>query len=187
MQPWLVVLLIFGALIAASLVFVFVKNRDSRQANEPGDTTSWLTWAAGLFGLAVTLMDWVFFQFQGFQRGWVAAGCGLILLGLFFRILSRLALGRFYTPRLCILDGHRLITTGIYGIIRHPGYLGFLLLASGVSVLFGSLAGLAVMTLAFGSVILLRIRREEALLLAHFGPAYADYAARTKKLIPFIF
>ncbi len=79
-----------------------------------------------------------------------------------------------------------LVTTGIFAHIRHPMYASLLALTWG---LFFQLpnwpaAGLA----ALGSALLyVTARRDEGECLAHFGAAYADYCARTRMFVPFLF
>ncbi len=95
-------------------------------------------------------------------------------------------LGKFF-DRLIIKDDHVLITKGIYGVIRHPVYLAYLMLFSGFSILMQSLYGLVLLALAGSVVFGNHIRVEEAMLERHFGSTFRDYCARTKKLIPFIY
>jgi protein-S-isoprenylcysteine O-methyltransferase Ste14 len=83
--------------------------------------------------------------------------------------------------------GHRFsglvaITGGVYGIIRHPSYLGLL----GWGLAFRS--GMGVLLTALILVPLLaRIRAEERLLLAQFGGEYENYRARTWRLVPGVY
>jgi protein-S-isoprenylcysteine O-methyltransferase Ste14 len=187
MPPWVYVLIIFGFILLSSILFVVVKNRAPRQATDPGDLSNWAVWGAGLLGLAITLLDWIFLKSQSFSTTSLILGAVISLGGIIIRVLSRLALGKYYTPRLSILSDHKLITTGIYGIIRHPGYLGFLMIAAGMCLIFGSGWGIAVMAIGFFPAILFRIRREEGMLKGFFGGAYETYVARTYKLIPYLF
>ena len=78
-----------------------------------------------------------------------------------------------------------LVTTGPYALIRHPIY---------TSVLFftwaGVLSHLSAIALTLGCIatagVAVRIYAEEHLILTEY-PDYANYAARTKRIIPFIF
>jgi protein-S-isoprenylcysteine O-methyltransferase Ste14 len=85
-----------------------------------------------------------------------------------------------------IQPGHTLLTTGIYGVIRHPSYLGMLVNALGRGLAFRSWACVLLAALLV-PLLLARIRSEEALLRAQFGAAYDAYCARTSRLIPGIF
>jgi len=119
---------------------------------------------------------------------WVWSGLGLMLM-LAAIAVNRLAvkeLGRFW-DRLVIQDGHHLVTSGIYRLVRHPIYTSYILLFLGHMILFQSFWA----TLLLGAVCALwfgiRIRIEEAMLLQQFGEEYERYMRRTKRLVPFVF
>jgi protein-S-isoprenylcysteine O-methyltransferase Ste14 len=79
-----------------------------------------------------------------------------------------------------------LVTTGIFARIRHPMYASLLALTWGLFFQLPSwpAAGIA----AVGSALLyVTARRDEGECLAHFGAAYADYRARTRMFVPFLF
>ena len=80
----------------------------------------------------------------------------------------------------------RLVTDGIYGVIRHPSYLGLLLTSLGWGLAFRSGVGL-LLTLATTIVVLGRISAEERLLGSHFGAEYEAYRRHTARLIPGIY
>jgi protein-S-isoprenylcysteine O-methyltransferase Ste14 len=85
-----------------------------------------------------------------------------------------------------VQPGHTLVTTGIYGVIRHPSYLGALVFALGWGLAFRSSVGVLLAALLI-PLLLARIRSEEALLRAQFGAEYDAYCARTSRLIPGVF
>lgn len=78
----------------------------------------------------------------------------------------------------------RLCTTGVYGLIRHPGYLGNVLIGLGWSIAFYSTIGVA-LTVAWWLVFVLHAMIEEASLEHAYGTAYRDYKARVRgRLLP---
>ncbi|MBV9700580.1 MAG: isoprenylcysteine carboxylmethyltransferase family protein [Candidatus Eremiobacteraeota bacterium] len=113
---------------------------------------------------------------------------GVVLFGVggALRIWPVYVLGNRFSGLVAIQRDHRLMTTGIYGIIRHPSYAGLLINCAGWSLAFRSGLGL-VLTAIMVFVILARIRSEERLLLSHFGAEYEAYRARTSRLIPGIY
>jgi protein-S-isoprenylcysteine O-methyltransferase Ste14 len=108
-----------------------------------------------------------------------AAGCLL-------RILPVFILGDRFSGLVAIQPGHTLVTNGIYSVIRHPSYLGLLLVSLGWVLAFRSGAGL-LLTACLIPPLLARIRAEEALLLEQFGDEYRAYRSRTSRLIPGIY
>jgi len=92
-------------------------------------------------------------------------------------------LGRRFSGLVAIQKDHQLVTTGVYGTIRHPSYLGLLINSVGWALAFRS--GLGVLIAASLLIPLIaRIRAEECLLSAHFGAAYEAYRKRTWRLVP---
>ncbi len=81
-------------------------------------------------------------------------------------------------------DSERLRTTGIYSFVRHPGYLGNVLLGLGWAVMFRSTIGVA-LTAAWWLAFVLHALIEEASLERIYGDAYASYKARVRgRLLP---
>jgi protein-S-isoprenylcysteine O-methyltransferase Ste14 len=107
----------------------------------------------------------------------------LLAIGGALRIAPVFVLGRRFSGLVAIQEGNRLVTSGLYGAIRHPSYLGLLVCALGWVVAFRSIAGV-LLTVLLVPVLVARIRSEETLLASQFGEEYAAYRARTWRLIP---
>ena len=114
-------------------------------------------------------------------------GTVLLVLGGVLLILSRIQLGRYGGPRIVIEDKHQLITHGVYQFVRHPMYLGFLLLFFGYSLAFGSIVMSLVISISFFLIFKNRMDIEEKLLISEFGEEYLTYMEQTKKLFPFLY
>jgi protein-S-isoprenylcysteine O-methyltransferase Ste14 len=114
---------------------------------------------------------------------------GLIigLLGLIVRIAAAATLGRFFTRTLRQTNEHRLITGGLYKYLRHPGYLGNMLVFIGSSVAMNNYIPIIMTGILTLSVYIYRIKMEEIMLVEIFGNEYVDYQKRSKKIIPLIF
>lgn len=84
-----------------------------------------------------------------------------------------------------VQEEQTVVSTGLYGIVRHPMYSATLLLFLSMPLILGSLLSFAVF-LAYPVIIAKRIRNEEALLKADL-PGYAAYRQKVRwRLIPFI-
>ncbi|KAH9854230.1 hypothetical protein C2E23DRAFT_727279 [Lenzites betulinus] len=134
-------------------------------------------------------------------------GSALTIAGGLIRITCHRALGRFFSWQLSVQDGHKLITTGPYSVVRHPSYSGWLLLAAGQpltllglgsyyfeSGLWGSswgkiAAGTVVGYLAFVTTVLCRrINTEDEVLSKEFGEEWKLWAKATPyRLIPYVY
>jgi protein-S-isoprenylcysteine O-methyltransferase Ste14 len=115
------------------------------------------------------------------------AWAGWMLLGVEAAgLAARLHLGALWSGMLTLREGHRVVDTGPYRLVRHPIYTGFIagawalaLIAATPAALAGALVLTAVMSVKAGT--------EERFLRRELGEAsYADYAARTPMLVPFM-
>ncbi len=80
--------------------------------------------------------------------------------------------------------GQRLVRSGPYRFVRHPGYAAFVLMAFGIALGFSSLVALAAVPLLLLPALANRIWVEEELLLSAFGSEYRDYQRTTRRLLP---
>jgi protein-S-isoprenylcysteine O-methyltransferase Ste14 len=122
-----------------------------------------------------------FWTIDGDSVRWI--GVVLFAIGGALRLFPVFVLGRRFSGLVAIQPGHTLVTTGIYGVIRHPSYLGLLTLSLGWALAFRSLVGVLLVVLTI-PLIIVRIHSEERLLQSQFGAEYDAYRARTSRLVP---
>lgn len=113
-------------------------------------------------------------------------GVVLFAAGGALRIWPVFVLGHRFSGLVAIQPGHTLVTGGVYGLIRHPSYLGLLVNSLGWSLAFRSGVGV-LLTLLLIPPLLARIDSEEKLLRAQFGDEYNAYCAHTSRLIPRVY
>ncbi|KAJ7925197.1 hypothetical protein B0H13DRAFT_1975453 [Mycena leptocephala] len=134
-------------------------------------------------------------------------GISLTLLGAAIRYSCYRELGHLFTFEVSIRDDHRLIQTGPYHAVRHPGYLGVLLTVAGVfcwNACPGSwlrecgaletTVGLSLVIICSALVVcitaglLLRISKEDEALQKHFGEDWVHWSMEVPyKLVPFCY
>jgi len=110
-------------------------------------------------------------------------GVLLFAAGGVLRLWPVFVLGPRFSGLVAIQPGHTLVTSGVYGVIRHPSYLGLLVNALGWSLAFRAGVGVLLTALMIAPL-LARIHAEERLLRSQFGDEYGTYCARTSRLIP---
>jgi protein-S-isoprenylcysteine O-methyltransferase Ste14 len=143
-------------------------------------------------GFVVSVYDFWILQGLSFRlNAPQVAGVLLVAFGVYLRETSRRALmgagfGLLNSSRLQIVEGHRLITNGVYSRIRHPLYLGEITRNLGFTLILSSLYGFA-FVLVGGLFLPFRIEIEERMLLEEYGEEYEEYKKRTKKLIPYVY
>lgn len=107
------------------------------------------------------------------------------IAGVTIAIIARHTLGSNWSGNVELKKGHRLITNGIYSVVRHPIYLGILLMMIGTLLVFES--GLVLIIFFFAAcVFAFRIKREEGLMMKTFPKEYPKYKKNVRSLIPFI-
>jgi len=112
----------------------------------------------------------------------VVGGMALMLLGILIRVSAIRCLGRWYSHRLRI-PILPLITEGPYKVVRHPAYLGTMLIHTGVMLVFPSIWSVMALLLLWYPAVLVRVIVEEGLLLKL--PEYKEYSRQVRKrLIP---
>ena len=116
--------------------------------------------------------------------GWVGVfvtACGVVLA-----VWARFVIGRNWSGSgITLKENHELVQSGAYRIVRHPIYTGLLLAAIGVVIAEAApfnFVGVLLIAVAF----LIRIPKEERLMMKQFPTQYPVYANKVKKLIPFV-
>jgi protein-S-isoprenylcysteine O-methyltransferase Ste14 len=111
-------------------------------------------------------------------------GCLFLGLGITIRLIAVATLKQQFTTTVSVLERHEIVETGIYKLIRHPAYLGYLMSLLGIGLVLGNGVGLTALVVLPLAGILYRIHVEERVLLSYFGSIYQEYANRTKRLLP---
>ena len=130
-------------------------------------------------------------QTPGSSMHWICAA----LLTLFFpkmvealaiRVHAIRVLARHFTSRVTILQDHALVRDGLYRVVRHPSYLGEILILIGLGALMANAVSFVAAPLFTTVALLRRIRLEERALAERFGQAYEDDRRATWRLLPLI-
>ena len=112
------------------------------------------------------------------------AGLILIVCGLLVRWFAIFSLKDQFTVDVSITKDHRIISKGVYRIVRHPAYAGSLLSFLGLGLFFANYLSILMIFVPICSAFLYRIHIEEKTLIATFGDEYLNYCRSTKRLIP---
>ena len=120
--------------------------------------------------------------------GWLTwVGAAIMISGILFRQYAIFTLGKFFTATIQIKKDHELIQTGPYRYIRHPSYLGILIMALGLGIAMANWVSLILCVVLPAIGLIRRIQFEEKELEQHFGKKYQDYIKNTRRVIPFIY
>jgi protein-S-isoprenylcysteine O-methyltransferase Ste14 len=145
-----------------------------------------------IFGIAIALLSttrfpqpWLYLQLWpvGLWPFWL--GAAVTVAGLLFAVWGREHLGRNWSRSVTIKQGHELITTGPYAVVRHPIYTGVLAGFLGMAIAISQVRGIIVFVLIF-LALWLKLRMEDRWMRSQFGETYAIYARQTAALVPYL-
>ena len=188
-NAWLLMAVLFVPMLIAGLVMLFKApellrrrlNAKERQTEQKG-VIAW----SGLLFIASFLLAGFGFRFGWYMlpRAWCLLSAGVFLLGyaLFGEVLRE---NEYLSRTVEVTEGQRVVSTGLYGVVRHPMYFATLLMFLSMPLILGSVYGFLVM-LAYLPVLAARIRGEEALLERELK-GYSEYKQKVRyRLIPHI-
>ena len=188
-NAWLLMAVLFVPMLIAGLVMLFKApellrrrlNAKERQTEQKG-VIAW----SGLLFIASFLLAGFGFRFGWYMlpRAWCLLSAGVFLLG--YALFGEVRRENEYLSRTVeVTEGQRVVSTGLYGVVRHPMYFATLLMFLSMPLILGSVYGFLVM-LAYLPVLAARIRGEEALLERELK-GYSEYKQKVRyRLIPHI-
>ncbi len=133
--------------------------------------------------LVVAALDhrfhWSTMPLYGAIAGDVLVAAGFLIIFLVYKENT------FASATVELYPGHKVISTGLYAFVRHPMYMGSLLLLAGVPVSLGSWSGLFV-CMFFIPALMWRISAEEKFLAKNLS-GYSEYQKKVRyRLVPFV-
>ncbi|HYA35787.1 MAG TPA: isoprenylcysteine carboxylmethyltransferase family protein [Candidatus Binataceae bacterium] len=189
-------LIIAAQLIAMGVVRAYFGAPRGEESAEPGQTahgeSAWLTATLGIlailhFGAVFLylvhppLLRWSALEIAAPIR-WIALV--ISCLGAAGEIWAAVSLGTSYSPMLRVAKERVVVTAGPYRWIRHPLYAFGLPMMAGWGIAADSWFILASGTVLITVLMIIRVPREEAMMLEGFGESYRDYMTRTGRFVP---
>ena len=142
--------------------------------------------ASGIVFLLGFVLAGLDFRF-GLTRvpGWVIAVASVVFVGSYAMYGEVMRENAWISRTVEVQEGQKVVSTGLYGVVRHPMYLAASLMFTAMPLVLGSFVSFVVF-LVYPFVMAVRIRGEEALLEAELD-GYAAYKQKVRfMMIPFI-
>ena len=141
---------------------------------------------SGLMFMAGFILAGLDFRFQWtVVPAWLVLAASLVFLlsyGMYAEVMRENA---YLSRTVEVQSGQKVVDTGLYGIVRHPMYAATVLLFLTIPLVLGSLLSFVIF-LSYPTLIVLRIRNEEAVLEAGLD-GYTEYKKRVRyRLIPLV-
>ena len=176
-------MLIMGAVMLIKSPSLLEKRLDAKEKRSGQKGIVELSGLIFLGGFLISAFD--------FRCGWSrvplwvmlsAAALFLVGYGMYAEVMRENA---YLSRTVKVQEGQKVVSTGLYGVVRHPMYLATILMFLPIPLILGSLWGL--IPFAFYPVLIAaRIADEEKLLEAELD-GYTEYKDKVKyKLIPFV-
>ena len=188
-QGWLLMGILFVPMFLAGLVMM-AKNpnllRSRLDAKEKEREQSLVVKLSGLMFLCGFILAGLSFRFGWLMLPkWVSIVGAVLFLSSYALYAEVLRENTWLSRTIGVQEGQTVVSTGLYGVVRHPMYAVTLVLFLSMPLVLGS--GLAfVVFLAYPAIIAKRIRNEEAV-LARDLPGYTEYLKKVRwRLIPFV-
>jgi protein-S-isoprenylcysteine O-methyltransferase Ste14 len=189
MDPKIIIIIAVSYLYGFFEVFMNFRQRAKSSLTTSADKGSlWILYSLITFGYALS------FSIGATKIGRIynwntffVIGMVLVVVGLMIRVHSILTLKQFFTYSVGKVENHKIIETGLYKFIRHPGYLGQLLIFAGISISLSNWLSVLLMMIPITIGYTYRIKVEESFLMEQMGESYLNYQKRTKRIIPLIY
>ena len=188
-QGWLLMGILFIPMFLAGLVMM-AKNpnllRSRLNAKEKQREQSLIVKLSGLMFLVGFVLAGLSFRFGWWMLPrWVSI-LGAVLFLISYALYAEVLRENTWLSRTIeVQEGQQVVSSGLYGIVRHPMYAVTLVLFLSMPLVLGSALAFVVF-LAYPAIIAGRIRNEEDVLTAEL-PGYAEYKQKVKwRLLPFI-
>ena len=189
MDPKIIIIIAVSYLYGFFEVFMNLRQRSKIKVTHSSDKSS-LWWLYGLITLGYALSFSIGATKIGRIYYWntfFAIGMALVVIGLMVRVHSILTLKQYFTYSVAKVENHKIIETGLYKFIRHPGYLGQLIIFIGISISISNWLSILLMVIPVAMGYIYRIKVEERFMIEQMGEKYLNYQKRTKSLIPMIY
>lgn len=118
-------------------------------------------------------------------QGW--AGLVIMIAALVLFRVTHKQLGRNWSISLETRESHKLVTSGVYGYVRHPMYSSFFLSALAQLVLLPNWIVGPAGLICIGILFFFRVGREEAMMVEAFGQDYVAYMQQTARIVPWLY
>ena len=109
-----------------------------------------------------------------------------MVLGSLIRRSCWRTLGEYFTGDIQARKGQPVIRTGPYRLVRHPSYMGGILVHIGIGLALCNWLSLAVLTFTAVATYAHRVRIEERVLVETLGEPYRVYMRETRRFIPYV-
>ena len=188
-NAWLLIGILFVPMFIAGLIMM-KKNpellRKRLNVNEKESEQRSVIFLSGIMFLAAFILAGLSFRFDWLMLPFTVSIIFAIVFLAAYALYAEVLRENTYLSRTVeVQEDQKVISTGLYGVVRHPMYMVTVLLFLSMPLVLGSLISFVV-TLCYIPIIAKRIRNEEQVLEKGL-PGYEEYKKKVRyRLIPFV-
>jgi protein-S-isoprenylcysteine O-methyltransferase Ste14 len=179
---------VFSVIFSVVLNFIMVRMKNKRIKSSsfcPVEAVTMTVFFTGIFFLIKYRIGSFGLEDGSVNRSVIITGLLIMVTGAVINIIARINLGANWSNSMRIYEGQKIITKGMYGIVRHPLFLSLILLFTGSSLIYKNYLVFAATCLLFVPAMIYRAKKEEEILKKEF-PEYIAYAVKVPMLFPVI-
>ena len=188
-NAWVFLIALFVPMIVVGAVMLFINPallEKRLDAKEKQTEQKWVVKLSGLLFIVSFVLAGLNFRYSWCVMPewsvWVLVAVFVFSYALYAEVMRE---NTYLSRTIKVEDNQQVISTGLYGIVRHPMYSATVLLFLSMPLVLGSIVSFIVMLL-YIPIIGIRIKNEEDFLTENL-PGYAEYKTKVRyKLIPFI-
>ena len=186
---WLLMGILFVPMFCAGIVMM-IKNpmllASRLDAKEKEKEQSIVIKLSGLMFVVGFVLAGLDFRLGWIRLPFVVNICASVVFVIAYLLYAEVLRENTYLSRtIKVVEGQKVISTGLYGVVRHPMYFATILLFLSMPLVLGSLISFIVF-LAYPLIIASRIKNEEEVLMRELD-GYEEYKKKVKfRMIPFI-
>ncbi len=174
----------------ASEVVIAVATRTGKSGGKLRDRGSQLIlWM--VIVVSVTACEWMRRVVPANMFGGAAwlktASVAVLVAALTIRWTAVLTLGKSFSANVAIRESQKMMRSGLYGAVRHPSYLGLLMVFVAIGIHSRNWISFAAAIVPTTAALIYRIQVEEMALREAFGEEYVQYSRVTKRLVPGVY
>lgn len=186
---WLLMAILFVPMFIAGIVMMvkspslLASRLDAKEKEREQSIVVKLSGLMFILGFVLVGLD---FRFSWIKLPFAVNICAAVVFVVAYALYAEVLCENAYLSRtIKVVEGQKVISTGLYGIVRHPMYFATVLLFLAMPLVLGSLVSFVVF-LAYPIIIAMRIKNEEEVLSRELE-GYDEYKKKVKyRMLPFI-
>jgi protein-S-isoprenylcysteine O-methyltransferase Ste14 len=116
-----------------------------------------------------------------------AASVAVLAAALAIRWTALFTLGKSFSANVAIRESQKMVRSGLYRVVRHPSYLGLLMVFVAIGIHSRNWISFVVAVMPTTAALIYRIQVEDQALQEAFGEEYTQYSRATKRLVPGVY